>query len=175
MTFSWLSALHLPSEYNVHPSFLKVHFSAGQTWPYYNVYMSDADNPNPVSAVRPRRQPDSRDMTLTSRDDHTNYHDDLLNNGFPDRAQGCQGSSRLEGSVLLVRTLCSLQSIYVSTRILNFVFTFPGRRSPFVFMPWLADAVGILGCRLLIPLNVCRKDKLYLPWECENERHAYEK
>lgn len=90
--------------------------------------MSDADNPNPVSAVRPRRQPDSRDMTLTSRDDHTNYHDDLLNNGFPDRAQGCQGSSRLEGSVLLVRTLCSLQSIYVSTRILNFVFTFPGRR-----------------------------------------------
>ena len=29
--------------------------------------------------------------------------------------------------------------------------------------------------RLLIPLNVCRKDKLYLPWECENERHAYEK
>ncbi|KAI0773641.1 NADH-ubiquinone oxidoreductase B18 subunit-domain-containing protein [Fomes fomentarius] len=28
---------------------------------------------------------------------------------------------------------------------------------------------------LLIPLNVCRRDKLYLPWECENERHAYEK
>ncbi|KAA1476701.1 hypothetical protein DENSPDRAFT_843752 [Dentipellis sp. KUC8613] len=28
---------------------------------------------------------------------------------------------------------------------------------------------------LLIPLNVCRKDKMYLPWECENERHAYEK
>lgn len=29
--------------------------------------------------------------------------------------------------------------------------------------------------RLLIPLNVCRKEKLYLPWECENERHVYEK
>ena len=29
--------------------------------------------------------------------------------------------------------------------------------------------------RLLLPLNVCRKDKYYLPWECENERHAYEK
>ncbi|KAI0719218.1 B18 subunit of NADH:ubiquinone oxidoreductase [Fomitopsis betulina] len=28
---------------------------------------------------------------------------------------------------------------------------------------------------LLIPLNVCRKDKYYLPWECENEKHAYEK
>ncbi|KAI9059005.1 hypothetical protein FKP32DRAFT_1680140 [Trametes sanguinea] len=28
---------------------------------------------------------------------------------------------------------------------------------------------------LLIPLNVCRKEKMYLPWECENERHAYEK
>jgi len=28
---------------------------------------------------------------------------------------------------------------------------------------------------LLLPLNVCRKDKYYLPWECENERHAYEK
>ncbi|KAH8105413.1 NADH-ubiquinone oxidoreductase B18 subunit-domain-containing protein [Cristinia sonorae] len=32
------------------------------------------------------------------------------------------------------------------------------------------------GCSsLLLPLNVCRKDKFYLPWECENERHAYEK
>ncbi|KAL7281940.1 LOW QUALITY PROTEIN: hypothetical protein ACG7TL_003407 [Trametes sanguinea] len=28
--------------------------------------------------------------------------------------------------------------------------------------------------QLLIPLNVCRKEKMYLPWECENERHAYE-
>jgi len=28
---------------------------------------------------------------------------------------------------------------------------------------------------LLIPLNVCRKGTLYMPWECENERHAYEK
>ncbi|THU82271.1 hypothetical protein K435DRAFT_972019 [Dendrothele bispora CBS 962.96] len=28
---------------------------------------------------------------------------------------------------------------------------------------------------LLIPLNVCRKDKNYLPWECEHEKHAYEK
>lgn len=28
---------------------------------------------------------------------------------------------------------------------------------------------------MLIPLNVCRRDKYYLPWECENERHAYEK
>ncbi|PAV24335.1 7 NADH dehydrogenase 1 beta subcomplex [Pyrrhoderma noxium] len=27
---------------------------------------------------------------------------------------------------------------------------------------------------LLIPLNVCRRDNLYVPWECENERHAYE-
>lgn len=28
--------------------------------------------------------------------------------------------------------------------------------------------------RLLIPLNVCRRDNLYVPWECETERHAYE-
>jgi len=28
---------------------------------------------------------------------------------------------------------------------------------------------------LLIPLNVCRKGTFYMPWECENERHAYEK
>ncbi|KZT13187.1 uncharacterized protein LAESUDRAFT_690427 [Laetiporus sulphureus 93-53] len=28
---------------------------------------------------------------------------------------------------------------------------------------------------LLIPLNVCRKQKYYLPWECEHEKHAYEK
>ncbi|KAJ3726552.1 NADH-ubiquinone oxidoreductase B18 subunit-domain-containing protein [Lentinula raphanica] len=28
---------------------------------------------------------------------------------------------------------------------------------------------------LLIPLNICRRDKNFLPWECEHERHAYEK
>ncbi|KAF8920834.1 NADH-ubiquinone oxidoreductase B18 subunit-domain-containing protein [Mucidula mucida] len=28
---------------------------------------------------------------------------------------------------------------------------------------------------LLIPLNVCRVEKNYLPWECEHEKHAYEK
>lgn len=42
--------------------------------------------------------------------------------------------------------------------------------------PHPPDRVGRRAApRLLIPLNVCRKDKLYLPWECENERHAYEK
>ncbi|KZT62204.1 hypothetical protein CALCODRAFT_279802 [Calocera cornea HHB12733] len=28
---------------------------------------------------------------------------------------------------------------------------------------------------LLIPLNKCRRKTLYMPWECENERHSYEK
>ena len=28
---------------------------------------------------------------------------------------------------------------------------------------------------LLIPLNECRRDTMYLPWKCEHERHAYEK
>ncbi|KAL4261432.1 NADH dehydrogenase [ubiquinone] 1 beta subcomplex subunit 7 [Pleurotus pulmonarius] len=28
---------------------------------------------------------------------------------------------------------------------------------------------------LLIPLNVCRRDTMYLPWKCEDERHVYEK
>ncbi|KAK9381699.1 NADH-ubiquinone oxidoreductase B18 subunit-domain-containing protein [Kockiozyma suomiensis] len=28
---------------------------------------------------------------------------------------------------------------------------------------------------LLIPLNKCRKESLYLPWKCNDERHAYEK
>ena len=28
---------------------------------------------------------------------------------------------------------------------------------------------------LLIPLNLCRKQKLYKPWECEHERHTYDK
>ncbi|KAF7318755.1 NADH dehydrogenase [ubiquinone] 1 beta subcomplex subunit 7 [Mycena chlorophos] len=28
---------------------------------------------------------------------------------------------------------------------------------------------------LVIPLNVCRKKTLYMPWECDHERHAYEK
>ncbi|KAJ3982198.1 NADH-ubiquinone oxidoreductase B18 subunit-domain-containing protein [Lentinula detonsa] len=28
---------------------------------------------------------------------------------------------------------------------------------------------------LLIPLNICRREKNFLPWECEHEKHAYEK
>ncbi|KIJ98742.1 hypothetical protein K443DRAFT_680488 [Laccaria amethystina LaAM-08-1] len=28
---------------------------------------------------------------------------------------------------------------------------------------------------LLIPLNLCRKQKLYKPWECDHERHTYDK
>ncbi|KAF8877254.1 NADH-ubiquinone oxidoreductase B18 subunit-domain-containing protein [Infundibulicybe gibba] len=28
---------------------------------------------------------------------------------------------------------------------------------------------------LLLPLNVCRKQKFYVPWECDHERHTYEK
>ncbi|KAG0459095.1 hypothetical protein HPP92_022223 [Vanilla planifolia] len=28
---------------------------------------------------------------------------------------------------------------------------------------------------LLIPLNKCRVKEFYLPWKCEQERHAYEK
>ena len=26
----------------------------------------------------------------------------------------------------------------------------------------------------LVPLNSCRRGTLYLPWKCEDERHAYE-
>ncbi|CAK9221238.1 unnamed protein product [Sphagnum troendelagicum] len=29
--------------------------------------------------------------------------------------------------------------------------------------------------KLLIPLNQCRVDSFYLPWKCEDERHAYER
>ncbi|CAM9939612.1 unnamed protein product [Phaeothamnion confervicola] len=28
---------------------------------------------------------------------------------------------------------------------------------------------------LLIPLNKCRRATTYAPWECEHERHVYEK
>lgn len=28
---------------------------------------------------------------------------------------------------------------------------------------------------LLIPLNKCRQAEFYLPWKCEDQRHAYEK
>ncbi|KAH7903159.1 NADH-ubiquinone oxidoreductase B18 subunit-domain-containing protein [Hygrophoropsis aurantiaca] len=28
---------------------------------------------------------------------------------------------------------------------------------------------------LLIPLNTCRRKTLYMPWECNDERHTYEK
>lgn len=28
---------------------------------------------------------------------------------------------------------------------------------------------------ILIPLNECRRDTLFLPWKCQELRHAYEK
>ncbi|TFL06856.1 NADH-ubiquinone oxidoreductase B18 subunit-domain-containing protein [Pterulicium gracile] len=28
---------------------------------------------------------------------------------------------------------------------------------------------------LLIPLNICRRESNWLPWECEDEKHVYEK
>lgn len=28
---------------------------------------------------------------------------------------------------------------------------------------------------LLIPLNECRRQGLYMPWKCKHERHEYEK
>ncbi|KIJ29735.1 hypothetical protein M422DRAFT_214896 [Sphaerobolus stellatus SS14] len=28
---------------------------------------------------------------------------------------------------------------------------------------------------LLIPLNKCRRQNLYLPWHCDHERHEYER
>ncbi|KAJ7598926.1 B18 subunit of NADH:ubiquinone oxidoreductase [Mycena floridula] len=28
---------------------------------------------------------------------------------------------------------------------------------------------------LLIPLNLCRKQNYYLPWECQDQKHVYEK
>jgi NADH dehydrogenase (ubiquinone) 1 beta subcomplex subunit 7 len=45
--------------------------------------------------------------------------------------------------------------------------TFPSFQNRLVVLNFLYS--------LLLPLNVCRKDKYYLPWECENERHTYEK
>jgi hypothetical protein len=28
---------------------------------------------------------------------------------------------------------------------------------------------------LLIPLNKCRRETMYMPWKCSDERHSYEK
>ena len=39
--------------------------------------------------------------------------------------------------------------------------------------PWTTGPIP--NHSLLIPLNVCRKEQLYKPWECEHERHIYEK
>ena len=46
------------------------------------------------------------------------------------------------------------------------VLTLPQRRSE--------RLIDIL-CRLLIPLNACRRKTAYMPWECTDERHGYEK
>lgn len=35
--------------------------------------------------------------------------------------------------------------------------------------------VELWDCSLLIPLNVCRRKNNFKPWECDHERHTYEK
>ncbi|TEB34255.1 hypothetical protein FA13DRAFT_1789393 [Coprinellus micaceus] len=35
--------------------------------------------------------------------------------------------------------------------------------------------VELWDCSLLIPLNVCRRQNNFKPWECDHERHTYEK
>jgi hypothetical protein len=34
---------------------------------------------------------------------------------------------------------------------------------------------GLAQYSLLIPLNICRKKNLYKSWECDHDRHVYEK
>ena len=36
-------------------------------------------------------------------------------------------------------------------------------------------AWGDYCAHLLIPLNKCRHQTMYLPWKCQHERHEYEK
>eukprot|EP00899_Mesostigma_viride_P026895 jgi/Mesvir1/7390/Mv19191-RA.1 len=61
---------------------------------------------------------------------------------------------------------------------------FPERSAHLILpVPRTADwKIGVLNSRttfagagLLIPLNKCRREELYLPWKCQDERHAYEK
>ena len=79
------------------------------------------------------------------------FDDGGVNNGITDGAQGEPGASRMERPMFFVRDdLYHQHATFLAHKF--------------------ADYLN----RLLIPLNVCRRDNLYVPWECENERHAYE-
>lgn len=86
------------------------------------------------------------------------------------RAQGPQGPTCLAGSVLCVSAIPIRASRnHFSICALSTSRFFHVRLVVLILFPlWYVYS-------LLLPLNVCRKDKYYLPWECENERHAYEK
>jgi hypothetical protein len=40
---------------------------------------------------------------------------------------------------------------------------------------WQNTMVELWDYSLLIPLNVCRRQNNFKPWECDHERHTYEK
>ena len=75
-------------------------------------------------------------------------HHDFVDHRLANRAQSRTGAPRLARPVLSVRLLL----LTTTTATVN------TRKNS-----------------LLIPLNVCRTSKNYMPWECEHEKHAYEK
>ncbi|KAJ3498625.1 hypothetical protein NMY22_g19587 [Coprinellus aureogranulatus] len=106
---------------------------------------------------------------------------DLLDYRLAGRAQEAQGSFGLEGWLLSVSSVWfpwGVDADDTPTSLAN-----PGTRITAIlsvassvvneFLPLLDDGIG--GLSLLIPLNVCRRKHNFQPWECDHERHTYEK
>ena len=88
-------------------------------------------------------------------------HYEPYNARYPGGDESRQAPIRMEGPMFCVRFLC------IACKILriDWSFCFALLIHPFHFRI----------TSLLIPLNICRRDKNFLPWECEHEKHAYEK
>ena len=109
---------------------------------------------------------ESSSRPLSPERTHTRRRANVLHHGLSGRAQGAQSPACLAGSVFCVRLAFPLH-LHVPETYAHVFFS----SNVWRWVP-LSSARA---CSLLLPLNVCRKDKYYLPWECENERHAYEK
>jgi len=132
------------------------------------------------------------------------YSYGISNNRLSNATQGKQGAHTLAGWLLSVSVifLSQASSTYVRTRNVNHCPLLDNLQTNligcslstwislcYLFLDFFMDhqlcvhreftelfsLMAHNAYRLLLPLNVCRKKNFYLPWECEHERHEYER
>lgn len=93
-------------------------------------------------------------------------HNDKFYDRISGRTKGAQRTDCMERWMLRVCVLC-----FITHSPTDYCFRIGLCIEHCTHLQWKYRDVD----SLLLPLNACRKKTSYLAWECEHERHAYEK